>query len=122
MSWKYLLTEQEAKNYEGAIPVTISTPTANATVYLPPWDTAQFAPDEVIQEIVKYQKSLFPEMKIDKEGVFYEFTPSGATGAARKRPNSSIQPITKLLKQIIDEGYEIEESYWNHNWKTLRDL
>ena len=123
VSWQYLLTEQQAICYKGAFPVSLSSPSGRSfTVYLPPWESAQFCMDDILVELVKEQKSQFPHMKIDSDGSFYDFSPSGANHKLRKQTDTRIQSIPKLFGQLSNNGYNLPTHYWYLNWKQLRDI
>ncbi len=77
--------------YDGCVPIELGDGAGRVTMFAPPWETAQFNPDEVVDEIVRFQMQPFTGARVDADGNFYQFgTESRGTGKKTCSSPSSI--------------------------------
>jgi hypothetical protein len=117
MGWDYIYTERE--KYDGCVPVEISTPSGTETIFIPPWEHAEAVVDDVVAEVVKYQHSHFPHLKIDDDGNFYEMD-RGRMSTNMKKVHREVSSIPAILKRI-ENDYPVG-NYWSEHRETLKKL
>lgn len=120
----YLVDEHQA--YEGCVPIELGTPAGTRIpLYAPPWESAQYFVDDLIDDVVRTQISAFPGSRIDKEGRLFT---SGRTAVRRLVSQKYIfgesTTVLDILAQLRAHGYDIPEDYWMRpeNHERIRHL
>lgn len=116
----FLMGEPEA--YDGCVPIELGLPEGNRImVYAPPWDTAQYSLNDLIDDVVITQMRAFPEARMDDKGQLYESTKT-RTGMAAKHLIQQAIPLEDILAQLRNGGYKIPDDYFKQHPNRVRIL
>lgn len=109
---QYLISAEHQYDDAELVSIILGNPYGETQYYAPPWDTAQFYPDDVVDECASLQLIYIPGGRIDSKGVYYiPGSRMNRTVGSKEIINWAV-PIPQIIEQLIEGGYELDPQYW----------
>ncbi|MBI4009399.1 hypothetical protein HY357_04135 [Candidatus Roizmanbacteria bacterium] len=117
----YIVSKHQA--YDGCVQVKFGTPDGPIILYGPPWEFAQHNPDDVIDEILRLQMSLYEGARYDRSGRLF-IKRLVRFRSEVKTVINGVPTVQDFIDQIRNQGYDINAHYFDKptNKDRIRDI